>query len=132
MSLQTQRRRKVPERTVPALEAAERYLRLNWRERPTLDELAAIAGLSSCHFHYLFSRHFGFGPKWLMTELQMREARRLLREGVPTREVVAECRFANPSHFTMRFKRWTGLTPGQWLRREQAEHSEAETEVAGV
>jgi AraC-like DNA-binding protein len=122
---------RVPERAVPGLEAAERHLRANWRERPTLDELASIAGLSPCHFHYLFSRHFGHGPKWLMTELQMREARRLLREGVPTREIVAECRFANPSHFTMRFKRWTGLTPSQWLRRVQAEAGSQPTAQVG-
>jgi len=114
------------------LHAAERYLRANWRDRPTLDELASVAGLSPCHFHCLFSRYFGFGPKWLMTELQMREARRLLREGVPTREVVAECRFANPSHFTMRFKRWTGVTPGQWLRRVQAEAEAHAEQSEGV
>ena len=124
--------RRVAERAIPGLEVAERYLRLNWRERPTLDELASVAGLSPCHFHHLFSQHFGYRPKWLMTELQMREARRLLREGVPTREVVAECRFANPSHFTMRFKRWTGLTPGQWLRRQQAEMQAQDSDVVAV
>jgi AraC-like DNA-binding protein len=117
----TERRVRVPARAVPGLEAAERHLRANWRERPRLEDLAAVAGLSACHFHSLFTRHFGNAPKWLATELQMREARRLLREGVPTREVVAECGFANPSHFTMRFKRWTGLTPRQWLRRERAQ-----------
>ena len=112
--------RRVCPRAVPGLEAAERYLREHWRERPTLDELAAVAGLSPCHFHHLFSRHFGFGPKWLATELQMREARRLLLAGVSIRDVTAVCGFANPSHFTARFKRSTGLTQGQWLRQERA------------
>jgi AraC-like DNA-binding protein len=124
--------RRVSPRAIPGLETAERYLREHWRERPTLDELAAVAGLSPCHFHHLFSRHFGFGPKWLATELQMREARRLLLAGVSPRDVTTACGFANPSHFTARFKRWTGLTPVQWLRQERAVTEESPADVVHV
>jgi AraC-like DNA-binding protein len=126
------RSRRVPARAVPGLEAAEQYLRAHWRDRPTLEDVAAVAGLSACHFHSLFSRHFGFGPKWLMTELQMREARRLLLDGVPNRDVSAACGFANPSHFTSRFKRWTGLTPGRWLRQERAGNADVSADVTCV
>jgi len=121
--------RRVSPRAIPGLEASERYLRDHWRERPTLDELAAVAGLSPCHFHHLFSRHFGFGPKWLATELQMREARQLLLAGVSPRDVTTLCGFANPSHFTARFKRWIGLTPVQWLRQERAGVAEVPNDV---
>ncbi|MDR2674972.1 MAG: AraC family transcriptional regulator, partial [Opitutaceae bacterium] len=82
-----------------------------------LDELAAQAGLSKYHFHRLFKNATGVTPLRHHTGLRMDAARRLLRE---TRksilEIALETGYANPSHFTQRFRRETGLNPADYRR----------------
>lgn len=58
-----------------------RYLDSNHGEQPNLDRLAALAGLSSFHFHRLFVEWAGVTPKDFIQCLTLEHAKRLLRRG---------------------------------------------------
>ena len=101
---------------VPALERAMAYAQRHLASRPRLPDMAGAAGMSRFHFHRRFKLHFGETPKAAVTRLQIDEARRLMRRGVPMRDVARACGFPHQSHFCSQFKRFTGLTPTLWLR----------------
>ena len=98
------------------LDAAAELIRTSLRRRPRLPELAAAAGLSQFYFHRRFKHHFGETPLQMTARLQIDAAKRLLRCGVPIREVAARCGFSHQSHMNTRVKQATGAAPGQWLR----------------
>jgi AraC family transcriptional regulator of adaptative response/methylated-DNA-[protein]-cysteine methyltransferase len=58
-----------------------RYLDEHYVEQPSLEELAAVAGLSVSRFHRLFSAWAGVTPKEFLQALTLAHARRVLREG---------------------------------------------------
>ncbi len=60
------------------IERAIRYLQVNFRQQPSLEELAAGAGLSAFHFQRLFRRWAGISPKRYAQYLTADYAARLL------------------------------------------------------
>ena len=55
----------------------------------------------------------GCTPGELIATVRMREARRLLREGCRVSTVADRLGFANPFHFSRRFKRFYGVAPSE-------------------
>lgn len=78
---------------------------------PSLDELAAEAGLSPLHLLRVFRRHHGVPPHVWLQQRRIAEAVRLLRQGEPAAEVAAACGFVDQSHLTRSFRRIVGLPP---------------------
>lgn len=93
------------------------YLTAHFDSDIGLDELARIAGLSRAHMIRAFRREFFITPHAFLTDLRVREARRLLRLGQSPAEVALACGFADQAHFTRHFKARTGVTPGQFRHR---------------
>lgn len=58
-----------------------RYLDRHHEEQPGLDELAGLAGLSTAHFHRLFSRWAGVTPKDFLRCLTLEHTRERLSRG---------------------------------------------------
>jgi AraC family transcriptional regulator len=81
---------------------------------PTLDELAAEAGLSPFHFQRMFRASHGVSPHRWIEALRVEEAKRLMRAGDDLAEVAAACGWCHQSAFTRTFRAATGLTPGAW------------------
>src|SRR5687767_6916988 len=97
------------------LQSAMAYIQREFRRGPTLPEIARAAHLSPYHFHRMFRVAFGKTPKQVMVELQIAEAQKLMLAGVPLAKTAKRAGFAQQSHLSTRFKKVTGLTPGQWL-----------------
>ena len=84
----------------------------------SLEQLAAVAGLSKFHFHRLFKSAVGVAPSRYHMNLRMDEAKRLLRETKQSVVAVAlDVGYANPSHFAQLFRRETGLSPSDYRRQ---------------
>lgn len=97
------------------------FIATNFRAGPTLDAIAGSVDLSQYHFHRRFSELFGVTPKNLLFQLQLDEAKRLLKDPrKPLADVARHCGFAHQSHFTSRFKQGTGLTPTGWRKLAMA------------
>lgn len=80
-----------------------------------LEELCGVAGLSPWHFARCFRAATGWPPHAYVTHQRLERAKRLLRDGRHGLSAVAlDCGFASQSHFTVAFRRETGVTPGRW------------------
>ncbi len=90
------------------------FLETCWHRKPTLNELADLARLSPYQLLRAFVRQYGLPPHAYLIQRQVREAKRLIEEGVPIAEVACSAGFADQSHLNRHFKRAWGLTPGQF------------------
>lgn len=94
------------------------WLGERWRDRPSLDEAAAAAGLSPFHFQRLFTRWAGVSPKTFMAALAHDEARRLLiEEDASVLDAALDAGLSGPSRLHDLFIAQEGVTPGDARRR---------------
>lgn len=84
-----------------------------------LNELAALTGLSPSHFAEAFRNSTGLPPhRWQMSK-RVEKAKALLGEkGLTPAETATAAGFSDQAHFTRVFKRFEGITPAAWLRRQ--------------
>ncbi|MDN0075281.1 AraC family transcriptional regulator [Crenobacter sp. SG2303] len=93
------------------------YLRAHLSRRLTLDELAAVAGLSPFHFLRRFQAQYHATPQQMLMALRLYEAKRLLATGLPPVQVAAEAGLADQAHLTRAFVRRYGVTPARYQRQ---------------
>lgn len=106
-----------PERKT--LRRAIAFVKRNYRKRLRLADVAKVTGFSTFHFHRRFKLLFGETPQEVITRLRIEQAQRLMLKGEPLERVGRRLGFNSQSHFTMRFKRATGIPPGRWRRALQ-------------
>jgi AraC family transcriptional regulator len=88
------------------------YVQARLTHALTLDELARQLGFSPYHFARLFRATAGESPHQFVLRQRVERAKHLLKHGDLTLvEVAIESGFANQSHLTQIFRRYTGLTP---------------------
>lgn len=105
------------QRLGPALSAMHADAAHAW----TVPELAALSGLSRAAFARIFQFALGQPPMQYLTEWRMTLARDHLRAGELTlAEIGARTGYASPYAFAAAFRRYNGLPPGQWRKREIA------------
>lgn len=80
----------------------------------TLDELAALTGLSRFQVVRGFVRATGLPPHAYLMQRRLALARRLITGGMPLAEAAAASGFADQSHMTRLFTRAYGLPPGAY------------------
>jgi AraC-like DNA-binding protein len=100
-------------RLMPAL----KFMAKEFKNSPTLSDIAKTVHLSPFHFHRRFTELVGLTPKHYLLACQIYDAKSQLVAGTkPLPEIATDCGFAHQSHFTSRFKQTTGLTPTRWRR----------------
>jgi AraC-like DNA-binding protein len=90
------------------------YLQSHYSDDVSLDDLAAVAGLSRFHFCRLFRKEMGVSASTYQTQLRLAEARRLLAQGTLISETAIATGFYDQSHFGKHFKRHVGTTPARY------------------
>ena len=103
-------------RAHPGVHRVRTYLRTHLERSVSLDELAAVAGLSKCYLLRAFAREHGVTPHAYQMLLRVARAWRLIGDGVPISRVTYDTGFADQSHLTRRFAEQHGVTPGRWAR----------------
>lgn len=93
------------------------YLHAALAERLTLEQLAAVAGLSPFHFLRSFKARHGVTPQQMLMALRLREAKRLLAAGVAPAAVAAATGLADQAHLTRAFACRYGVTPARYQRQ---------------
>ncbi len=90
---------------------------------PSLRDLAAGAGVHPVHFAAVFRRCYGCSVGDYARRRRVAQARRVLVDlDRPLAEVALAVGFADQSHLTRAFKRYTGMTPGAY-RASLTRHS---------
>lgn len=94
------------------------YIHENLANTIALDDLAALAGLSSYHFARRFKADLGMAPHSYVVSRRVERAERLLKHSrVPLKLVAAECGFTDQSHLSRVFRRVRGVTPNEVRQR---------------
>ncbi|MBV2186247.1 MAG: AraC family transcriptional regulator [Rhizobium sp.] len=111
--------RNAKERLSPgSLRRSMDYMRSRVADDPSLEEIAAAAGLSQFHFLRAFKTSTGRTPFQWLQDFRIELACRLLAAtGMPLAQLALDVGFKNQSHFTNVFRRATGTTPAQWRAR---------------
>lgn len=97
-----------------AVARAKAYLEEKCEEAVTLDELAAVAGVSRFRLAHAFSKEVGIPPHAYQLHVRIARAQSLLMRGMPQADVAAELGFTDQSHFSRHFKRIWRVTPGEY------------------
>ena len=97
-----------------AVALAQAYLEERYAERVTLADLAAHVGLSPYHLLRVFRHTIGTPPHSYLESIRIRQAQRPIASGMPLTAVAYAVGFSSQSHFTTRFRRIIGMTPGHY------------------
>lgn len=90
------------------------YLRSHFQEKLRLADLCAEAGMSRSTLLRAFTRSKGITPYRYLETVRVNAAKSLLAGGVRPAEAAIRAGFADQSHFTNQFVRYTGCTPGAY------------------
>lgn len=85
----------------------------NW----TMETMAGLTGLSRSAFCKRFQELAGVSPGQVLLSLRVRQASRLLREGLPVAEVAEAVGYQSVAAFTRIFQKVTGVLPGAYRRQ---------------
>ena len=97
------------------LRAVVEYIEDHLHDGLSLEEMAAVARLSTYHFAHQFKRATGLPPYQYVIMRRVERAQQLLRNGdLSLAEIAARAGFSDQSVFCRHFKRLVGVTPGQF------------------
>ena len=87
-----------------------------------ISELAGLTRLSRAEFSAAFRRRFGIPPKQYISSRRIGHAKLLLlRTKLNNREIALRCGYKNEFFFYRIFRRYTGMAPGDYRRRNRFE-----------
>ena len=102
----------VASRTGPSLPA---IMEANCRHNLPLEAFAKLCHCSLSTFKREFRRHYGVAPgRWLIEQRLQCSAHLLTTTGMSVTEIVFECGFEQPAHFTRAFKARFGQPPSEY------------------
>ena len=102
------------QRDYQRIEKALGFVAENYRQQPTLSEIAAEVHLSEHHFQRLFQRWAGVSPKQFLQYLTLQHASDCLAAGMSTLDTTYEVGLAAPARLGELFIRLEALTPGEF------------------
>lgn len=90
---------------------------LDYRQQPTLEQLATDLGETPASLQKLFSRWAGLSPKAFLQAVTLDHARRLLDDGTPLLETSLELGLSGPGRLHDLFVTHEAISPGEYKRR---------------
>lgn len=80
----------------------------------SLEGLANQVNINPYALLRLFKKQTGISPYLLQTGLRINKAKSCLKSGVSFADTAISCGFTDQSHMIKQFKRWIGVTPGDY------------------
>lgn len=90
------------------------YLDDHFHEQPSLEDIAAAAGLSAFHFQRLFSQWVGVSPKKFIQNLSLEQAKRSLAECASVLDAAYDAGLSGPGRLHDLFVTSEAVTPGEY------------------
>jgi len=92
------------------------FLGKNFRNQPSLDDLASRAGMSKYHFQRVFTRWAGVSPKRFLQFVTVEHAKDLLSESEPILKTAFSLGLSGPARLHDLFVTIEGVTPGEFKK----------------
>lgn len=103
------------------IEKAIHYIRENFKDQPSLDDIAATVHLSPFHFQKLFTEWAGVSPKKFMQYISLEYAKTLLKDRQSTLiDTAHETGLSSTSRLHDLFVNIEGMTPGEFKNGGEA------------
>ena len=99
------------------VEQAIGFLEANFRDRPSLDEIASSVHLSRYHFQRLFKRWAGISPTQFLHYLTLEYAKERLLESQSILDTALDAGLSGPSRLHDLFVSFEAITPGEYKGR---------------
>lgn len=93
------------------------FLRANLHRPLTLEQIAAVAGLSPFHFLRRFKAQHHATPQQMLMALRLYDAKQRLARGEAPASVAAAVGLADQAHLTRAFVRRYGVTPARYQQQ---------------
>ena len=105
---------RTPPRTdYTVVRGAIEYLSQNWRDQPSLEEIAGVVGLQPLSLQRLFTRWAGLSPKAFVQALMLDHARALLADSASVLDATYEVGLSGPGRIHDLFVAHEAMTPGR-------------------
>ena len=96
-------------------ESVRLYLQENYDKPVDFSSMAEALAVSAPYLSKLFHEQTGSSPSKYLTEIRMRQAKKLLMDtNLTVREIAARVGYPDPFHFSRNFKNVTGVSPVQF------------------
>lgn len=98
--------------TNDSLKKAIAYIRLNYQQEITINDVAGHAGISERYLRKLFSQYLNLSPLDYLNQIRINKSIELLRNTeMSVKEVCYLCGFQSPQYFSRLFKQQVGISP---------------------
>ncbi|HEV7736601.1 MAG TPA: methylated-DNA--[protein]-cysteine S-methyltransferase [Chlamydiales bacterium] len=117
------------------IEKAISYINENFRQQPSLDEIAAQVHLSPFHFQRLFHEWAGVTPKKFLQYISLENSKQLLKQNLTLADTSFEAGLSGTSRLHDLFISIEGMTPGEFKNEGEAlsiQYSFAETPFGDI
>lgn len=95
------------------------YLSLNYNQSITLETLQKKFKVNKFKLQKSFKKNIGLTPLEYLTTLRIENSKKLFYTDVPLVEIALESGFYDQSHFTHSFKKYVGVTPGNYKKNSK-------------
>lgn len=103
----------------PIVSNVKRYIREHVEEHLSLNEVAAVFGISPNYLSQLFKKYNDTGYNDYVTQCKIDEARKLLGSGsYKVYEVAERLGFESAFYFSKVFKKVVGVPPTEYMQKE--------------
>ncbi|AWB65293.1 AraC family transcriptional regulator [Saccharobesus litoralis] len=103
-----------------SMKEAVDYIKSNFKQAITIEELADLVHLSASAFQRRFKKVVKKTPWQLLTEVRMTNAKALIEStDLSIAQVAFECGFSDHSYFSKQFKAYSGELPTQYRLHHQ-------------
>ena len=97
--------------------SVKEYVKLHYNENIDLNTAAKLVNISPSHLSSLFKKETGKNFSSYLTEVRMKEAKRLLKNPhAMIYEVAEQTGYANSGYFGKAFKKFYGITPEEYKK----------------
>ncbi len=104
------------------IEEALHYITIHLHEKVTLEKVAEAVGLSACHLSRIFKKEVGTSMVDYVQKERVEAAKHMLVNSDETLAAISQyLYFSTQSYFIRIFKKYTGVTPGQYRRSHSLE-----------
>lgn len=107
------------------IEKIKQYIRDNYNQKVTLDELADLVDINKYYLIRLFKQQTGLSPIDYLIHVRLSEAEKLLTHSSVTISKISDIvGFHSPSHFSKTFKEKNNITPSAFRRQYASQGSQ--------